>query len=79
MQSLPREELYDLFWDPAERFNLVEDASKAEVLQGFRSNLFNWMQKTADPLLKGPVPLPHGAFANKQSSLSPSESDFEQG
>lgn len=52
----PGEELYDLAADPDERRNLVEDPTAADVLAEMRQRLQGWMERTADPLLRGPVP-----------------------
>ena len=78
-EPVTHEELYDLLRDPLETRNLSEDPRYQEVREDLRFRLETWMRETQDPLLAGPVPLPPGAFANKQSCLSPSEEDFERG
>jgi len=60
-KPLPREELYDLIFDPAERDNLVADVNHAQVLDVLRNNLESWMRKTGDLLLAGDYPAPIGA------------------
>ena len=60
----PREELYDLLWDPNESNNLAADPVAAQPLEGMRRKLDSWMRLTDDPLLKGPVPAPPGAPVN---------------
>lgn len=49
------EELYDLEADPGETRNLVGDPSVADVLRQLRGWVEQWMERTADPLLLGPV------------------------
>jgi arylsulfatase A-like enzyme len=57
----PREALYDLYHDPNERDNLVDDPAFADVYDDLAGRLRDWMQATEDPLLQGPVPKPEGA------------------
>jgi arylsulfatase A-like enzyme len=77
--EVPLEELYDLDLDPLEGDNLVGEPSRARALEEHRSRLDSWMRETEDPLLKGPVPMPKGAFANRRTCVSPSTPDFEYG
>jgi N-sulfoglucosamine sulfohydrolase len=70
---LPEESLYDLIFDPNEHNNLVGDPTMASVLAEMRGRLDKWMQRTNDPLLKGPVPAPHGAQINNPDGISPKE------
>lgn len=67
------EQLYDLCFDPGEAHNLAGDPVMAEVLREMRGRLERWMERTADPLLAGPVPAPHGAQVNDPDGLSPRE------
>jgi len=69
----PREQLYDLIFDPNEQNNLAAGASSAAVLADMRARLDRWMQRTADPLLQGPVPAPPGAKVNPVDQVSPKE------
>ena len=69
----PREELYDLVFDPGEARNLVGDAQHADVLVELRGRLDAWMAETGDPLLDGDVPPPDGAEINDPAGLSASE------
>ena len=69
----PREELYDLVFDPGEARNLVGDAQHADVLVELRGRLDAWMAETGDPLLDGDVPPPDAAEINDPAGLSASE------
>jgi arylsulfatase A-like enzyme len=70
----PREELYDLLFDPNEAHNLADSPDHADVLAALRDRLDTWMQTTDDPLLAGFVPPPEGAEVNDPAGVSPSES-----
>jgi len=64
------EELFDLEADPGEKKSLVEDPSKAQVLEQHRKLLHDWMEKTKDPfshpeLVKGLRPVSKEAGAAK--------------
>jgi N-sulfoglucosamine sulfohydrolase len=69
----PREELYDLLFDPNETHNLAEDPHHADVLRDLRGRLEEWMVTTDDPLLAGVVAAPEGAEVNDPGGSSPSE------
>jgi N-sulfoglucosamine sulfohydrolase len=71
--QLPEESLYDLIFDPNERNNLVAEPGFETVLAGMRTRLNDWMRRTSDPLLNGPVPAPHGAQINNPDGISPKE------
>jgi N-sulfoglucosamine sulfohydrolase len=70
---LPEESLYDLVFDPSENHNLVGDPGSKAVLTEMRGRLDRWMKATNDPLLKGPVPAPHGSQINNPDGISPKE------
>jgi N-sulfoglucosamine sulfohydrolase len=72
-QQLPAESLYDLIFDPTEHHNLAADPSAGEALADMRGRLDRWMRRTADPLLNGPVPAPHGSQLNDPAGVSPKE------
>lgn len=55
------EELYDLQADPHERHNLADDPACAQVREQLSMRVLEWMRRTDDPLLKGPVPSPYYA------------------
>ena len=69
----PREQLYDLIFDPVERRNLVADKDSTAALTEMRGRLDAWMKRTADPLLHGPVKAPPGAKVNPPDGISPKE------
>jgi len=68
----PTEMLFDLYFDPFERNNLVDQRDYAEVKEGLAFRLQNWMAETNDPLLKGSVILPDGGYANSKNDIHPS-------
>ena len=70
---VPKELLFDTVFDPNETRNLAEDPSQASVLADMRQRLDKWMQRTDDPLLKGPVAAPAGAVVNDPDGVSPQE------
>lgn len=51
-----KEQLYDLLLDAQECSNLASNPDYAEVLDQMRARLDRWMERTDDPLLRGPVP-----------------------
>ena len=50
---VPRESLYDLYFDPNEACNLAADPARAEILRDLRLQLDDWMRATGDPLCQG--------------------------
>jgi hypothetical protein len=66
-----KEELYDLVFDPMEHSNLANETSAREALLEMRSKLDIWMQRTDDPLLRGPVPLIPGGHTDDPNAISP--------
>jgi arylsulfatase A-like enzyme len=69
----PREELYDLLFDPNERENKAADPACAGILSDMRGRLDRWMRATDDPLLRGPVPAPPGAQVWSPDAVSVTE------
>jgi arylsulfatase A-like enzyme len=69
-RSRALEQLYDLIFDPNEACNTANDLSNAIVLEEMRDRLDQWMSRTDDPLLHGPVPAPPGAELNDPDQMS---------
>ena len=57
-QPRPEEELYDLENDPAEMTNLAEDDDYRLVKKELAARLREFLHRTDDPVLAGPVPHP---------------------
>jgi N-sulfoglucosamine sulfohydrolase len=69
-RPVARERLHDLFFNPGEGANLIDDPAYADVATDLRRRLEAWMAQTNDPLLEGPVAPPPGAQINAQDQLS---------
>jgi N-sulfoglucosamine sulfohydrolase len=69
----PPEALYDLWLDPAEGVNRIDDPSLGPVLQDLQGRLRHWMVRTADPLLDGPVAPAPGTVFNTRDQRSADE------
>jgi N-sulfoglucosamine sulfohydrolase len=68
-----KEMLFDLYLDPVERENLMEDPAYRTIAAELSASLQRWMERTDDPLLAGgQVPPPKGAKVNKLTDLNPS-------
>lgn len=72
-REIPKEQLYDLLYDPNEANNLVEDPDYAAVLADLRARLETWMRDTEDPLLAGFVDPPPGVEINLPDQRSATE------
>jgi arylsulfatase A-like enzyme len=69
----PWEALFDLWLDPAEGTNRIDDPSLAAVADDLRARLHAWMVRTQDPLLDGPVPPGPGTVTNTVEQPSASD------
>ena len=69
----PVEALYDLVLDPAEGHNRIHDPLLADLVADLRGRLRDWMERTSDPLLDGPVPPAAGTLYNTVDQISPSD------
>jgi N-sulfoglucosamine sulfohydrolase len=69
----PWESLYDLWLDPGEGTNRIDDPALACELAELRGKLHDWMLRTDDPLLKGAVAPAEGTFYNTVDQVSPSD------
>lgn len=78
-RTVPREQLFDLWLDPVERENMADDPAYETVYRDLSQRLWNWMEDTADPLLKYPyrVPCPCGAKANTFECVHAEYDQFE--
>jgi len=72
-QPFPREQLFDLVFDPNEQRNLAEEREHAGTLAGMRERLEQWMEETDDPIRHGPIPAPPGAYYNDPAQASPND------
>ncbi len=77
---LPREELFDLWLDPVERDNRVDDPAMREVYANLAARLETWMRQTADPLRHGGarVAKPAGARIHRQDCEDVSRPELEE-
>lgn len=71
--EIPREELFDLVFDPNEANNLASDSSHQRTLGELRERLERWMRETDDPLLAGRVDPPPGVELNDSDQRSSTE------
>ncbi len=74
-RTVHQEALYDLIYDPNEACNLVHDPAYAEPLTEMRNRLSSWMERTDDPLLRGPVPVPDGVYVDSPDESDPDDSE----
>ncbi len=70
-RTVHQEALYDLVYDPNEACNLVNDPAYAEPLAEMRRRLWSWMERTDDPLLRGPVPAAEGSYVDSADETNP--------
>lgn len=70
-RTVHEEALYDLVYDPNEACNLVNDPAYAGPLAEMRERLSLWMERTDDPLLRGPVPAPEGSYVDSADEIDP--------
>ena len=78
-RPVPREQLFDLWLDPVERINVIDEAGYQDIYQHLSKTLLDWMEETCDPLLNYTyrVPLPAGAKINKLSCVHPYSNEYE--
>jgi arylsulfatase A-like enzyme len=69
----PMDALFDLWFDPSEGNNRIDDPALAEVVADLRARLHDWMVRTEDPLLDGPVAPAEGTVVNTVDQLSPGD------
>ncbi|MCM8757271.1 MAG: sulfatase-like hydrolase/transferase, partial [Candidatus Omnitrophica bacterium] len=78
-ERIPREELYDLIFDPNEKNNLVHSVEFSQIINQLRKKMEEWMKQTDDPLITGDIPLPATARLNPQDGMDPDEPTLEAG
>ena len=71
--QIAEEQLFDLYLDPNEQNNLVNDPLYAQALKECRTLLNDWMIRTEDPLVNGGIVPPETAVVNPLSHRSPCE------
>ncbi|RCW51656.1 MULTISPECIES: sulfatase family protein [Halanaerobium] len=76
-QKRDKEMLFDLYLDPLEKNNLINNQNYDEICQKLKIKLKEWMEDTDDPLLEGKIKKPAGAVVNKLSAYSAEDNDFE--
>ncbi|SKC83609.1 sulfatase family protein [Maledivibacter halophilus] len=77
----PMEAFYDLYFDPYERNNLINNKGYKKIIKELKEKLYNWQVETDDPILKKDIPIPKKAKVNKKECISPSSkdrNDYEQ-
>lgn len=67
--------LFDLDYDVEERCNLADDPAYAKILASMQERLLDFMERTDDPLLRGPIPIQPGWKVNRRSCLSAHSED----
>jgi arylsulfatase A-like enzyme len=76
-RTLPTESLFDLACDPNEAHNLAGDVAYSDVKADLAARLQRWMERTRDPLLRGPVARPRQQNGAHRRRLARPGSDPE--
>jgi N-sulfoglucosamine sulfohydrolase len=71
------EQLFDLYLDPVERINRIDETGYESVYHDLSARLLAWMEQAENPLLNGKVSATAGAKVNRLSCISPKLNDFE--
>ena len=71
-RPVAEEYLFDLLFDPNEAHNIAGEERSIPVLEDMRRRLDDWMQRTDDPIVAGPVPLVEGGRTNSLDEVDPS-------
>ncbi|MCZ8513877.1 sulfatase [Paenibacillus filicis] len=58
-QKMPVVQLFDLDKDPNEFCNVADDPAYAGILSELSGQLWAWLERVDDPILKGPTPTPY--------------------
>jgi arylsulfatase A-like enzyme len=67
VQYHPPFELFDLEADPHEQHNLADDLHYRDVRDDLINKLWEWMSRTGDPLLNGPMA--QGAYIQRMQEF----------
>ncbi|MBN2659177.1 MAG: sulfatase [Spirochaetales bacterium] len=67
----PSAELYDLYFDPMEKNNLIDDPLYLSVTEKLDKILTEWQISTNDPLRKGEIQKPEGSIVNQTECIEP--------
>lgn len=67
--------LYDLYYDTYECRNVASDARYADVLAEMRARLHEFMERTNDPLLRGPIEIKPCWKVNRRECVSAGSKD----
>lgn len=70
-------ELYDLYFDPMEKNNLINDPQYEAVAEEMDSVLRQWQLETGDPLIKGDLKVYEGWIVNKTECIEPDSNSPE--
>ena len=70
--TLPKdaEQLFDTYYDPAERNNLIHSDAHAAIADHMRNLLRDHMERTHDPLLGGPIPIEPGWRVDRVEAIN---------
>lgn len=71
----PQEALYDLYYDPSETNNVIEQSAYKEIVASLREKLYVHQKETNDPILKGHFKVQEGWKVNKKETYTPSSKD----
>ena len=75
-RTVPREELYDLLLDPSETHNLAGMADWEAIRLDLERRLKSWMETTDDPILHGPISIPHDGMIAAMDVLNKRDGQF---
>jgi arylsulfatase A-like enzyme len=67
VQYHPPIELFGLHSDPEEQHNLADDPAHASTRDELAGVLYRWMERTGDPLLRGPIA--QGAYTQRMAAF----------
>ncbi len=76
-----KEALYDLYYDPDEQHNLIDNENYREIVRDMKKRLLDFQEKTADPLLHGEIPVLSHYKVNKKECIDASSKnpdDYEE-